>query len=105
MNCILTLQPDWLQVSPNKMGLHLLLQHHDHLGVGVVGAETLDEFWVVKQLHQFDLLAGRRPLLGGPGSVEFARAHLACLLVAQPEDLAELPAANMKHWNVTLCIP
>lgn len=79
------------------MRLHLLLQHHDHLWVRVVGAETLDEFWVVKQVHQFDLFAGRRPLLGGPGSVELPCRHLARLLVAQPEDLAKLPAANMRQ--------
>lgn len=77
--------------------LYLLLQHHNHLRLGVVGAQTLDEFWVVKQLHQFDLSAGCCPLLGRPGSVELPRTHLARLLVAQPEDLTELPAANTRQ--------
>lgn len=85
------------QFPAYKNRLYLLLQHHNHLGLWVVGAETLDEFWVVKQLHQFDLFAGRCPLLGGPGSVELPRTHLAGLLVAQPKDLTELPATNMRQ--------
>lgn len=83
---------------------YLLLHDHDHLWACVVGGQTLDQFWMVETVHQFNLLAGCRLLLGGPGSVELPCTLLTRLSVGQPEHLAKLPTGNFKEkksvWSV-----
>lgn len=65
----------------------------------VVGSQTLDQLWVVKTVHQSNLIASCCPLFGSSDSAELSRKHLTRLLMGQPEHLAELPAGNMMQYS------
>lgn len=74
---------------------HLLFHDHDQLRACVIGSQNLNQLGVVKTVHQFNFLAGRLPVLGGPGSVELPGTLLARLFVGQTEHLAKLPTGNI----------
>lgn len=74
---------------------HLLVHDHDRLWTRVVGGQTLDQFWVVKKVHELDLFARRRSIFGGSDSVELPGTHLAGLFVDQAVHLAKLSTRNM----------